>query len=253
MSSSRLPGKILRPIIGRPMLELQIERVMRSKKIERAIVATSTHTSDDVVEQFCSDRSIPCFRGSLEDVLDRYYRAARAFDAGQIVRLTGDCPLSDPSLIDEVIDHHLNGQYDYTSNVLELSYPDGLDVEVFKFAALERAFREAELPSHREHVTFYFVKNPDKFFLGSIRNCEPLSDLRWTVDYEEDFALVSKIYEALYKETPDFGMREVVTFLKRHPDIRTMNAKYRHGQGWISSFKKDAAWREKNLESKENY
>ena len=219
MGSSRLPGKILKPILGRPMLELQIERVMRASRIDRLTIATSTDPSDDLVEQFCSERDLSCFRGSLEDVLDRYYQAVMAIGANQIVRLTGDCPLSDPELIDEVIDHHLKGQYDYTSNVLELTYPDGLDVEVFSAQALEIAWNEAELPSQREHVTFYFIQNPGCFDLGSVRGVKDLSDFRWTVDYEEDFKLVSEIYQALYAGTPEFRMQDVIQFLRHNPSI----------------------------------
>jgi len=158
VSSTRLPGKVLKPILGMPMLLRQIERVKQAKLIEQLLVATSDDKSDDPIEQLCRENDIACFRGSLDDVLDRFYQAAKPYQPDHIVRLTGDCPLIDPQLIDEVVVFCLSGDYDYVSNAFEPTYPDGLDVEVFRFPCLQQAWEEAELPSEREHVTL-FIKS----------------------------------------------------------------------------------------------
>lgn len=242
MGSQRLPGKVLRKIIGKPMLELQLERIRQASSITKIVVATSVHAVDNPVAEICSELEVECFRGSLEDVLDRYYKAALAFEANQIVRLTGDCPLCDPDVIDRVVQFHLDGDYDYTSNVIKLTYPDGLDVEVFSRSALETAWCKAELPSHREHVTFYFLKNPDQFKLGSVENAKDLSSLRWTVDYEEDFMLATEIFERLYKTKSCFRMDDIVELINSDQGLAMLNAKHNYGEGWITSFEKDKKW-----------
>jgi spore coat polysaccharide biosynthesis protein SpsF len=145
VSSTRLPGKVLKPILGVPMILRQIERVRRAKKIDQFIVATSNDRTDDPLADICSNTNIECFRGSLEDVLDRFYHAAKPLNPEHIVRLTGDCPLADPQLIDQLILFHLQGGYDYSSNTVETTYPDGLDVEIFRFSCLELAWKEAIL------------------------------------------------------------------------------------------------------------
>jgi len=138
-SSSRLPGKVLKPILGKPMLLLQIERVRRARKIDKLVVATSNDPSDDGIEALCKQHGIDCFRGSLNDVLDRFYRAALTYNPEHIVRLTGDCPLIDPELVDSIIDMHLEGNYDYTSNAIQMTFPDGLDVEILTIKVLKEA------------------------------------------------------------------------------------------------------------------
>ena len=153
MSSTRLPGKTLKPLAGLPALLRQIERVRRARSITRLTVVTSTDPSDDALATLCGEHGVDVFRGSLNDVLDRFYRAAQLSQAPHIARLTGDCPLIDPEVIDAVAAFYLQGDYDYASNTVNPTFPDGLDVEFFKFAALEAAWKEAELPSEREHVT----------------------------------------------------------------------------------------------------
>ncbi len=213
MSSSRLPGKVLMPVLGEPMLWRQIERVRRSQKISKLIIATSTDPSDDPIEAFCAARGVDCFRGDLNRVLDRFYQAAVQYRPKNILRLTGDCPLSDPAVIDELVDFFNAGNYDYASNTIPHTYPDGLDAEIFTAKALAEAWRLAAVPYAWEHVTPYIYGNPQIFKLGSFAGKQDLSALRWTVDTKEDFERIRHIYEALYPENPFFGLQDILRFL----------------------------------------
>ena len=239
VTSSRLPGKVLKPIMGRPMLALQIERVLRSKNIDQLIIATSTDRSDDRLATFCLDMNVHCYRGSLKDVLDRFYQAAQTCKPDHIVRITGDCPLIDPEVIDEVIAFYLNGDYDYASNSVEPTFPDGLDVEIFRFSALEGAWKEACLPSQREHVTPFIHQQPNRYRIGHYKNTEDLSHLRWTVDEPEDFDLVNKIYEELYPAEPNFRMADVLHLLQQRPEWLTINKQFERNEGFIKSLHED--------------
>lgn len=240
-SSIRLPGKVLRPLLGVPMLARQIERLRRSGQIERLVVATSTQPADDAIAALCAPLSVDCYRGNLEDVLDRYYQAAKHHGATVVVRLTGDCPLADAELIDSVISTHLEHGNDYTSNTLQPSYPDGLDVEVFHFGVLEQAWREATLPSQREHVTPFIYQHPERFRLENVRSTEDMSQLRWTVDEPEDFEFVRRVYEALYPVKPDFGTNEILDLLHRQPELATLNAGRQRNEGFARSQAADTA------------
>jgi spore coat polysaccharide biosynthesis protein SpsF len=225
MSSSRLPGKVLRPILGRPMLGHHIDRLKRSKRLGRLIVATSTEASDDPIGSFCSSEGIGCFRGPLQDVLARFEGAASASDpVDHVVRLTGDCPLADPEIIDRLIDLHLAGQYDYSSNVRELTFPDGLDAEIMTRPVLRQAAMEACDPYEREHVTAFIYRRPDRFRLGSLTNEAALGHLRWTVDTESDFQMVEAVYAALFPRNESFGYADILGFLTANPDIAAINA-----------------------------
>jgi spore coat polysaccharide biosynthesis protein SpsF len=219
VSSSRLPGKVLKPILGTPMLARQIERVKRAKSLDRLIVATSTDATDDAVAALAADAGVGCWRGSLTDVLDRFVGTARAHGARDVVRLTGDCPLADPDVIDDVTRTYRASGADYTSNVNPPTFPDGLDVEVMRMAALERAWREAQKPSEREHVTLYIRQNPDKFRLTNHAAPQDLSALRWTVDHPEDFAFVTEVYATLYPRRPDFRMHDILELLAQRPEL----------------------------------
>ncbi|MFH2106795.1 MAG: glycosyltransferase family protein [Candidatus Micrarchaeota archaeon] len=225
MGSTRLPGKIMKEIAGRPILWHVIERVKRSKKISSIVIATTTNHEDDQVERFCKDNRLFLFRGSMDDVLDRYYNAARQNNADVIVRVTSDCPLVDPDVLDELVNLFLGGNYDYVSNNKPPSYPHGLDAEVFSFAALEKAWKEAKLSAEREHVTPYMRKNPGLFRIGNLRNKADLSKMRWTVDFEEDYLLVKKIYSLLGKKaiSHDFNFSEILRILNVHPELQKMN------------------------------
>ncbi|MCC6544192.1 MAG: glycosyltransferase family protein [Nitrospirae bacterium] len=240
VSSTRLPGKVLKIIINMPMLMRQIERIGRAKLIDKLIVATSLDLTDNPIEMLCKENDIAYYRGSLDDVLDRFYQTAKPYNADHIVRLTGDCPLIDPHLIDEVIAFHIQGQYDYSSNNFECTFPDGLDTEVFRYKCLEQAWKEAVLPSQREHVTPFIYQQPDRFRIGNFRNTIDLSGLRWTVDEAVDFELVSKIYDALYHNNSEFTTNDILSFLDIHPDLKTMNTQHERNEGMKKSFDKDA-------------
>ncbi len=224
-SSTRLPGKVLKPILGHPMLSLQIERIQRSKKIEKLIVATSNDRSDNDIENLCINIQIPCFRGSLDDVLDRFYQTATQYKPEHVVRLTGDCPLIDPEIIDKVINFYFEGDFDYATNsMVPYTFPDGLDVEVFSFTVLEKAWHEAILPSHREHVVPFIRQHPEMFKVGYYKNEVDLSHLRWTVDEPEDFEFVSQIYKELYPQNPTFITEDILELINRKPLLLEINS-----------------------------
>ncbi len=240
MSSSRLPGKILRPLMGEPMLLQQIHRIQRSKKIQKLIIATSTDSSDDPLFELCQEKGIEIFRGPLEDVLERYYLAAKSeTNAETVVRLTGDCPLSDPAVIDEVIQFFQTGNYDYASNTLTPTFPDGLDVEVMKFSALEAAAREAKTPSEREHVTLFLKNRPTRFKLGNLKAPKDFSALRWTVDEAADFEFVKRVYEELYEKNPYFGTEAILALLEKDSAIQKINQNFERDEGLKKSLRKE--------------
>lgn len=239
-SSTRLPGKVLKPILGEPMLARQIERILRSKRIDQLVVATSTDASDDAIAALCAQWSIARSRGSLADVLDRVYQAVAPYAPTHVVRLTGDCPLTDPAVIDAAIDFALRGDFDYATNVKPYTFPDGLDVEVVTFRALETAWREAELPSHREHVLPFIHRQPERFYLGYYRSPVDLSRHRWTVDESEDFVFVTAVYEALYPTNPNFSMRDILDFLEHHPELLRVNERFERNAGRRKAFEEDA-------------
>jgi len=238
-SSSRLPGKVLKPILGKPMLLHQIERLKQSKMIDKLVVATSIDISDDSIEIMCRDNSIEVFRGSLDNVLDRFYRCAKHYGPEHIVRLTGDCPLADFQLIDKVIEKYLLTKNDYMSNFLIPTFPDGLDVEIFKLSALEKAWNYAKLPSEIEHVSVYIRNKLKSDENCNFRSAEDLSQFRWTVDEHEDFIFVKKIYEALYFDNPLFLTKDILNLLNKHPDLIRLNNKFIRNEGMIKSLKKD--------------
>lgn len=230
MSSSRLPGKVLKDIVGKPMILRQVERIRRATSLDRLLIATSDDPSDDPLYATCLDNGLSCFRGSLDDVLDRFYQAAKEFHPDYIVRLTGDCPLTDPDVIDKVVAFGITGSYDYASNTLKPTFPDGLDVEMTRFECLETAWREALLPAQREHVTSFIYQNPERFRLGSFVSTSDLSGLRWTVDHARDLNLVERIYGALYPAKPEFSTSDILQLLEQKPELRNLNTDYRRNE-----------------------
>jgi len=239
LSSSRLPGKVLKPILGKPMLLHQIERLGNSKMIDKLIVATSIDGSDDDIEQMCLDNKIEVFRGDLNNVLDRYYQCTKQYNPDYIVRLTGDCPLADWQVVDQVIQNHLSGDFDYTNNCIAPAFPDGLDVEVMTMSALAESKQSATLPSEMEHVSQYINKNPNKFKIGSSHYKEDLLHLRWTVDEPEDFDFVEKVYHHLYKDHPNFLMQDILKLLEKHPELSNINNHFEANEGLKKSLKED--------------
>lgn len=238
-SSTRLPGKVLKPILDKPMLGLQIERVKRCKKIDLLIVATSMERQDDSIKQLCDRMRIPCFRGDLDNVLDRFYQAALLYRPEHIVRLTGDCPLADSDIIDQTIDFYLQGSYDYAYNAVDPTFPDGLDAEIFSFKALEQAWNEAGLPSQLEHVTPFIYQDVKRFRVGSFMGREDLSHFRWTVDEQADFEFVKQVYEALYPLKADFTMQDILDLLHQRPELTQLNSRFRRNEGFKKSLQQD--------------
>jgi len=239
MSSSRLPGKVLKPLAGEPSLIRMLERVERSQRIKKVVVATSADPSDDAIAKLCEDRGILCSRGSLEDVLDRFYRAACVWHPEYVVRLTGDCPLIDPELVDRCIEECIVTQADYATNALDPTYPDGLDVEVIRYHCLQKAWSEASLRSDREHVTPYIYRNGSRFHLHSIRNSEDHSKLRWTVDEEIDYYVVAKIFEGLYEVNPNFSWLDALAYVETHSELKDWNSKISRNEGLKRSMELD--------------
>jgi spore coat polysaccharide biosynthesis protein SpsF len=232
-SSSRLPGKVLLPILGAPMLSRQIDRIRRAKLLDGIVVATSKSTDDDAIEALCSNMNI-------DDVLDRIDSCAAAFGADQVVRLTGDCPLADPGIIDRVVSAHTDTGSDYTSNVHPPTWPDGLDVEIIRRDVLAMAAAEARLPSEREHVTPFIVTRGERFALSNVETSPDRSDLRLTVDESHDFELVSRIYEALLPAKPEFNVDDVFALLDDHPQMLGINAGIDRNEGTQRSWRQDA-------------
>jgi spore coat polysaccharide biosynthesis protein SpsF len=225
MRSTRLPGKVLLPILGRPMLELMVERLRRISRLDAIVIATTTDASCDPIEELANRLGVGCHRGSEDDVLDRVLRAAHSAQADVIVELTADCPLIDPDLTTQTIEAYLAGDADYVANCLREPYPRGMDVQVFSTATLEEVARLTDDPADHEHVSLYIYEHPERYRLREVPAGPPeAAGLRLTVDTPEDFALVSQIYEALYPSDPAFGLREIFALFARRPDLQEINA-----------------------------
>ncbi|HYD74801.1 glycosyltransferase family protein [Ramlibacter sp.] len=240
MGSTRLPGKVLLRTCGKPLLQHQIERVRRCTTIDLLVLATGTNAVDDPVAELGRQLGVAVYRGSPDDVLDRMVQAARPHRPQYLVRLTGDCPLSDPAVIDQVVRAAQAPGVDYASNALHPTWPDGLDVECMRFAALEEAWREARKPSEREHVTPFLHTQPQRYRLADVRHDPDLSALRWTVDEPADFVFVSQVFEHLYPVNPDFGTSDVQALLARLPSLGTLNATHGRNEGYLRSLAQDA-------------
>jgi spore coat polysaccharide biosynthesis protein SpsF len=221
MSSTRLPGKVLLPLAGAPMILRQIERIARCRRIDRLAVATSDAPSDDILAGVLSDAKVPLFRGPLDDVLARYAGALHAFGpAEHLVRLTADCPLADWTVIDQVIERHLVTGADYTADTWgRRSFPKGLDVEAVRSEVLLQADAQARDPYEREHVMPFVYRRPDRFRLEGLEQAEDEGDVRWTVDFPSDYDFVSAVYDALYPGDPAFDSQDVRDLVRRRPDL----------------------------------
>ena len=223
MTSTRLPGKVLLPLAGEPMLTRLIERLRRVRRADGIVVATTTNTSDDPIAMLCEQLGVPCHRGSEHDVLSRYADAARLHGADVVVRITSDCPLIDPALIDQTIAAYDEGGSDYVSNMLPPTWPYGMAVEVFSAAALAQAHAEATQAAEREHVTPFLYWHPERYRLRNVASPVDLSHHRWTVDTPEDYALVSRLFEHLMPTRPTFTQADVLALLEQHPDWIAIN------------------------------
>jgi spore coat polysaccharide biosynthesis protein SpsF len=240
MGSTRLPGKVLKPLCGRPLLWHIVDRVRRAPGVADVGVATSDREADEPVRAFCREAGIPLFVGDERDVLDRFYRAAVAFGGDPIIRITADCPFADPELIGKLVAMYGAGNYDHlgvaTGSVAfkhkGARFPDGLDAECIRFAALERAQREAREPTDREHVTPYLYRVDGRFRNGMLLADEDHGTLRWTVDHPADFAVVTKVYEALWNNERPFIMRDILAFFAEHPELRALNEQFVGHEGY---------------------
>jgi spore coat polysaccharide biosynthesis protein SpsF len=226
MGSTRLPGKVMMKVLGKPLLGYLLERLAQVRKADAVVVLTTTTPADDAIVDFCVRSRVPCYRGPEEDVLARYRYVAEKRKPDAIVRITADCPLIDPDEVDRVIATYLEfyPSYDYVSNCFERSYPRGLDTEIFSFDALEQAFVEGKSRFEKEHVTPFIYQHPERFILKNVTSPEPLGHHRWTVDTPEDFALIQTILERLYPVYPDFRTKDIVNLFKKHPELMQINA-----------------------------
>ena len=235
MSSSRLPGKVLREVDGKPLIEYQIERVKKAELIDQIVIATSLSEKDDEISKFCEKARLECFRGSKDDVLDRYYKCAKQYNVDIVIRLCADNPLVDPHTIDSVIQFYMESKVDYVSNGCPpetTTFPDGADLEVFSIEALARAHREAGDPHDQEHVTFYIWKYNNGFLTAQLHREPNWSEYRFTVDYPEDFEVVEYVIRELKKRHSFGHLEEIVEIIESNPTIKKKNAHYYYGIGW---------------------
>ena len=238
-------------LCGVPVIEHVVNRLRRSTLIDEIIIATSIDSNNQPLIDFCIKNDINYFVGSEDDVLDRYYQTAidnNINDEDILIRITSDCPLIDPFVVDKVIEEHISKDNDYTTNVLDCTYPDGLDCEVFNFSVLKETWINANLSSQREHVTLYIRDNADKFKLGNVKNNVDLSDLRWTLDEKEDFIFINEVYKNLYNDDSFFTMEDIVNLLDDKPELLEINSKFARNEGLIKSLKEDVDLGSRNVD-----
>lgn len=236
MSSSRLPGKVMLPILGKSLLARMIERLQMITHKAQIVIATSEDKSDDVIEQEASKINITCYRGNLNNLLDRHYQAAKQLGADIVLKIPSDCPLIDPLIIDKILDCYFDdpARHDYVSNLHPATFPDGNDVEILTMDCLERTWKEASRPLELEHTTPYIWENPDKFKIGNViweTGKDYSMSHRFTIDYEADYLFIKRIYEELYPEKMDFSCEDILNLLEEKPEIYHINAKYA-GVNW---------------------
>jgi spore coat polysaccharide biosynthesis protein SpsF len=224
MGSSRLPGKILKQVMSKPLLEYQIERIKRSKLIDEIIIATTIKESDEPIVEFANKNGLSMYRGSENDVLSRFVGAAKDAQADVVIRLTSDCPVLDPEVIDIIINEYLHTDFDYVSNTMQRSYPRGMDVEVFSYELLKEIDILAKDVISREHVTPFIYNNPEIYKLKSIMYDEDYSKYRLTVDTKEDFEIIEAILTNVYPENSEFNLEDIIVFLNANPEIAKINS-----------------------------
>ncbi len=239
MTSTRLPGKVLKEVMGRPLLGYLIERLKMVDNIEKIIIATTTNKEDNLIIKFCEKTGLDYYRGSENDVLDRYYQTAKIFGVEHVMRITSDCPLIDPIICNRVIKEYLSSRADYVHT--GPTFAEGVDCVILSFKALEKVWHEAKLKSEREHITLYIHNHPELFKIKSLTNATNDSKYRITVDEEEDFEVVKRIFEVLYiDESTPFGIESIKNFLDQYPEIQSLNSSIIRNQGLLKSLAEDS-------------
>jgi len=236
MSSSRLPGKVMMPILGRSLLYRMIERLQMIRHRTQIVIATSEEQTDDIIEQEAEQVGVPCFRGSLNNLLDRHYQAAKKYHANTVLKIPSDCPLIDPQIIDQALDFYFAhpGQLDYVSNLHPATFPDGNDVEIMTMKCLEKTWKEASRQLELEHTTPYIWENPDKFSIANVvwdSGKDYSMSHRFTIDYQADYDFISRVFEELYPQKPEFSCEDILNLLEQKPEVYEINAQYA-GVNW---------------------
>lgn len=225
MSSNRLPGKVLMEVNGKPMIYWQIQRILQSKEISKLVVATSDCPTDDVLIKYLESINCDIVRGSLDDVLARFIKVENIYNPDSIIRLTGDCPLVMPELIDSMIKKFYKVKVEYLSNIIELTYPDGLDIEIIKAGTLSKLTAMNLLNNEREHVTLGIINRLDQFSSFNVANLSDLSSYRWTVDTEDDLVFVRGVFKAFTSRETEFNFEELVHYFKVHPHLNRLKVR----------------------------
>jgi spore coat polysaccharide biosynthesis protein SpsF len=236
--SSRLSGKVLSQIENKPMIWHVINRVKKIESVQQIALITTEKESDQVLLDIAKNEDIIGFAGDTTNVLNRHYQCALKISADPIIRITSDCPIIDPYLVEEMLQFFLTHNYDYVSNIHPATYPDGLDVEIFSFQTLEKTFLDAKLNSEKEHVTPYMEKHPELFNIFNFENNEDLSHIRLTVDQKEDLELIQNLYSVMSPKN-DFGLNEIKDIFSKNPELFRINSKYRRNEGYLKSLKED--------------
>jgi len=234
--SSRLPGKVMMPVMEEPLLVRMAERVKAARLAGTIVVATTQEAGDDAIEELCNKYGYNCFRGHSTDLLDRHYQAALPYDPDAVIKIPSDCPLIDPAVINKVISYFLKnaGDFDFVSNLHPATYPDGNDVEIMTRAAMEKAWREARKDFEREHTTPYIWERPELFRIANVEwetGLDYSMSHRWTIDYAEDYDFIRRVYEELYPANPLFGLQDILNLLEQKPEIYEINSKFA-GVNW---------------------
>jgi spore coat polysaccharide biosynthesis protein SpsF len=236
MSSSRLPGKVMRPILGKSLLYRMIERLHMIRHEATVVIATSEDETDAIIEAEAEKIDVPCYRGNLNNLLDRHYQSAKQLNADIVLKIPSDCPLIDPYIIDDALDFYFAGKdgYDYVSNLHPATFPDGNDVEIMNMRCLEKTWKEASRPLELEHTTPYIWENPEKFNIGNVlwrTGLDYSMSHRFTIDYEADYQFIKQVFEELYHENPAFSCYDILNLLDKNPAIYNINAQYA-GVNW---------------------
>ena len=230
LGSNRLPGKVLLPLQGKPVMQHVFERILYCQRIDRVIVATTDLEQDDPIVELFNSLDVQIFRGSSEDPTDRYYRAAQHFRVKHLVRIMADCPLVDPKIVDKVIDLYFNGDHDFCC--LAGEFPTGLDTTVYSFKALKKVWQETTRKSDREHISPYIMDNPDLFSIGRYKGIRGLYNHRWVMDHPQDYEFVTAVYKGVYCSDNPFNWRDVVKFLNTRPDVLKLNQGIPRDEGY---------------------